>query len=113
MREWFEFISAWAGLKAMGVFPRPLARFFGAHFAAAAFALRPGLRSIAVKNLELAFPDMTESERRRIVRNMVRQVGWMAGEFSQLPRYSRKNIEKIVVLDGLENFQAARKLGKG
>lgn len=113
MREWLEYIGAWAGLKALGIFPRPVARFFGAQFAAAAFALRPGLRGIAVKNLELAFPDMAESERRRIVRNMVRQVGWMAGEFSQLPRYSRKNIEKIVVLDGLENFQAARKLGRG
>jgi Kdo2-lipid IVA lauroyltransferase/acyltransferase len=113
MCEWLEYLSAWAGLKALGILPRPLARFLGAQFAAAAFALRPGLRSIAAKNLELAFPDMTESERRRIIRNMVRQVGWMAGEFSQLPRYSRKNIEKIVVLDGLENFQAARKLGKG
>jgi Kdo2-lipid IVA lauroyltransferase/acyltransferase len=113
MCEWLEYLSAWAGLKALGILPRPLARFLGAQFAAAAFALRPGLRTIAAKNLELAFPDMTESERRRIVRNMVRQVGWMAGEFSQLPRYSRKNIEKIVVLDGLENFQAARKLGKG
>jgi Kdo2-lipid IVA lauroyltransferase/acyltransferase len=113
MREWLEYLSAWAGLKALGILPRQLARFLGAQFAAAAFALRPGLRTIAAKNLELAFPDMTESERRRIVRNMVRQVGWMAGEFSQLPRYSRKNIEKIVVLDGLENFQAARKLGKG
>jgi KDO2-lipid IV(A) lauroyltransferase len=113
MREWLEYIAAWAGLKALGILPRPVARFLGAQFAATAFALRPGLRSIADKNLELAFPDMAKSERRRIVRNMVRQVGWMAGEFSQLPRYSRKNIEKIVVLDGLENFQAARKLGKG
>jgi Kdo2-lipid IVA lauroyltransferase/acyltransferase len=113
MREWLEYVAAWAGLKALGIFPRPVARFLGAQFAAAAFSLRPDLRSIADKNLELAFPDMTELERRRIVRNMVRQVGWMAGEFSQLPRYSRKNIEKIVVVDGLENFQAARKLGKG
>jgi KDO2-lipid IV(A) lauroyltransferase len=113
MREWLEYIAAWAGLKGLGIFPRPVARVFGAQFAAVACALRPGLRSIADKNLELAFPDMTESERRRIVRNMIRQVGWMAGEFSQLPRYTRKNIEKIVVLDGLEYFQAARKLGKG
>jgi Kdo2-lipid IVA lauroyltransferase/acyltransferase len=113
MRELIEYAAAWAGLKALGILPRSAARFFGAQFAAAAFAFRPALQGIANKNLELAFPDMPEAERRRIIGNMVRQVGWLAGEFSQLPRYTRKNIEKIVVLDGLENFQAARKLGKG
>lgn len=97
----------------MGLLPRPAARFFGAMFATVIFALRPALQKIAVKNLGLAFPEMTEAERGHIIHNMVRQVGWMAGEFSQLPRYTRKNIDKIVVLDGLENFQAARRLGKG
>lgn len=113
MREWLEYAAAWVGLKALGILPRPAARFFGAQFAAVLFALRPALQKIAIKNLGLAFPDMTEAERGGIIHNMVRQVGWMAGEFSQLPRYTRKNIDKIVVLDGLENFQAARRLGKG
>jgi KDO2-lipid IV(A) lauroyltransferase len=44
---------------------------------------------------------------------MIRQIGWMAGEFSQFPRYNRENIERVVVLDGFENFDAARRLGKG
>ncbi len=44
---------------------------------------------------------------------MVRQVGWMVGEFSQFPKYTRENIERIVILDGFENFDAARRRGKG
>jgi Kdo2-lipid IVA lauroyltransferase/acyltransferase len=44
---------------------------------------------------------------------MIQQIGWMAAEFSQFPKYSTKNIQKIVVLDGFENFDAARRRGKG
>jgi KDO2-lipid IV(A) lauroyltransferase len=44
---------------------------------------------------------------------MIQQIGWMAGEFSQFPRYVRKGIEGVVVLDGEENFEAARRRGKG
>jgi KDO2-lipid IV(A) lauroyltransferase len=44
---------------------------------------------------------------------MVRNLGWMAAEFARLPKYSKENIEEIVVLDGNENFLAGRKKGKG
>ena len=44
---------------------------------------------------------------------MVRQLGWMGAEFSQFPRYNKKNIERIVLLDGFENFASAQARGKG
>ncbi len=44
---------------------------------------------------------------------MIRQIGWMAGEFSQFPRYTPENIAQIVVIDGAENFDRAQKRGKG
>jgi KDO2-lipid IV(A) lauroyltransferase len=44
---------------------------------------------------------------------MIRQVGWMAGEFSQFPKFTREKIERIVVFDGFENFEVARRGGKG
>ena len=113
MRRWLEFVAAWLTLMALGALPRPLARSAGALLARLAFHLRPTLRRTAVINLRLAFPDLSEAERRRILRSMVRQVGWMAGEFAQFPRYTRERIERIVVLDGFENFDAAHRLGKG
>jgi KDO2-lipid IV(A) lauroyltransferase len=64
-------------------------------------------------NLRLAFPDWTDVQRRRVIRGMVRQVGWMAGEFSQFPKYTRESIERVVVVDGFENFDVARRRGKG
>jgi|ERR1700730_1207093 len=113
MRKWLEYAAAWAGLKSLGLLPRPAARFVGACFAAAAYAMRTPLRQAAMFNLQLAFPDWTDAKRRRVIRRMIRQIGWMAGEFSQFPKYGREQIETIVALDGSENFEAARRLGKG
>lgn len=64
-------------------------------------------------NLRIAFPDWSDAQRTRVIRGMIRQVGWMAGEFSQFPKYTRVNIERIVIVDGFENFDAARRRGKG
>ena len=113
MREWIEFAIAWAGLKSLGLMPRPVSRFVGASFAAAAYAIRTPLRRAAMFNLQLAFPAWSDAQRRQAVRRMIQQVGWMAGEFSQFPRYTREKIEQIVILDGEENFDAAQKRGKG
>ena len=113
MREWLEYAVAWAGLKSLGLLPRPAARFAGAAFAAVAFTVRTPLRRAAMWNLERAFPDASAQQRKRWIRGMVRQIGWMAGEFSQFPKYRREGIERIVVLDGFENFDRARRRGKG
>ena len=44
---------------------------------------------------------------------MTRNLGWMAAEFARLPKYSRGNIEDIVILDGHENFLQGQRQGKG
>src|ERR1700683_2921160 len=113
MREWMEYAATWIGVKSLGLLPRPMARFAGETFAAAAYAFRRPLRRAAMFNLALAFPDWSEAQRKSVIRRMIQQIGWMAAEFSQFPRYTRFNIEKIVVLDGFENFDAARRRGKG
>jgi Kdo2-lipid IVA lauroyltransferase/acyltransferase len=100
-------------VKSLGLLPRPAARFAGASFAAAAYAFRAPLRRAAMFNLTLAFPDWSDAKRKRVIRSMIQQIGWMAAEFSQFPKYTSENIQKIVVLDGFENFDAARRRGKG
>src|SRR5271155_2734889 len=113
MRDWIEFAAAWMGLKLLGLLPRPVARFVGAGFAAIAYAVRKPLRRAAMFNLSIAFPDWSDAKRRKVLRGMIRQIGWMAGEFSQFPKYTRENIERIVAVDGFEQFDAARRRGKG
>lgn len=113
MRERLEYLAAWAGLKLLGIFPRRAARFFGARFAAIIYALQPRLHRVAMFNLQIAFPKGSVDHREKVIRGMVRQIGWMIGEFSQFPKYTRANIEQLVVIDGAENFAAAQRRGKG
>jgi len=113
VREWLEFAGAWLLLKALGVLPRPIARFLGARTAAFLLLLRPPLRRAAMENLRFAFPDWSDAQRRRVIRSMVRQLGWMAAEFARLPRLTPRNIERLVLLEGFENFAAAQARGKG
>jgi Kdo2-lipid IVA lauroyltransferase/acyltransferase len=113
MRERFEYASAWILLKFLGCLPRRVARAIGVLVAKALFSIRPPLQRAAEFNLRLAFPELPECARREILKGMVRNLGWMAAEFARLPRYTRGNIEKAVILDGLENFAAAERAGKG
>jgi KDO2-lipid IV(A) lauroyltransferase len=108
-----EYAAAWLLLKTIGAMPRTFARFFSARAAAVLFWLRPGLRRAAIENLELAFPDWSDKQRRAAIHGMVRQLGWMAAEFAHFPEYTKENIDRIVLLDGFENFAAAQARGKG
>src|ERR1700751_4148924 len=107
MRQWLKYAAAWTGLKALGPLPRSAARQVGAAFAALAYQVRTPLRRAAMFNLQLVFPDMSEAERKGIVRGMIRQIGWMAGEVSQFPKYTAANISQIVTIDGTKNFECA------
>jgi len=113
VRERLEYAAAWMLLKTIGAMPRPVARFAGARIAAFLLWLRPGLRRAAMENLRLAFPEWSKKQRRTALRGMVRQLGWMGAEFAHFPRHTKKNIERLVLLDGFENFATAQARGKG
>jgi Kdo2-lipid IVA lauroyltransferase/acyltransferase len=113
MRHWLEFAAAWTTLKFLGALPRPMARAAAHGIAWMLFFCRPPLRRAAESNLRLAFPDWSQAQRRKIIRGMVRNLGWLAAEFAHFPSFTRENIERLVVLDGLENFDAARQKGNG
>jgi Kdo2-lipid IVA lauroyltransferase/acyltransferase len=113
VRERLEFAALWILLKTIGAMPRPLARYAGARTAAFLLWARPGLHRAAMENLRLAFPEWSKKQRRTALRGMVRQLGWMGAEFAHFPRLTKENIERLVLLDGFENFAAAQARGKG
>jgi len=43
---------------------------------------------------------------------MVRQIGWLAGEFSQFPKHTRQNIEQVVMLDARKILTPGSAAGK-
>ncbi len=75
--------------------------------------IRTPLRRAAVFNLKSAFPDWTDQQREKTIRRMVQQIGWMAAEFARFPSYVRGHIERVVVIDGADNFELARQRGNG
>jgi KDO2-lipid IV(A) lauroyltransferase len=113
MKEWLEYIAARGALWLLGILPRPLARALGVQAVRVLYWLRPPLRHASHWNLNLAFPDWSAAQRSRAIRGVIRQVGWMAAEFAHFPRYTRESIERVVLLDGFENYAAARDRGKG
>jgi len=113
MREWLEFAAVWLILKMLSALPRRLARGFAAIVTRLPFSLQPRLQKTAAFNLRLAFPDWTDAQRKEVTRKMVRNLGWMAAEFVRFPRFSRENIEKVVILEGHENFLEGQRRGKG
>lgn len=113
MREWCEYVAVWAILKVLGGLPRGLARGFAVGVASALYGLLPKLRRTAEFNLRLAFPEWDEARRKAVIRGMVRNLGWMAAEFARFPRYTRENIEDVLILDGHENFLDGQRRGKG
>jgi Kdo2-lipid IVA lauroyltransferase/acyltransferase len=112
-RQWLEYAAMWLVLKMAGILPRRAARAYGAGIAFVFFAFVPRLKKIALFNLNLAFPEWSDERRREVVRGMIRQLGWMGGEFSQFPKYTAERTKEIVMLDGLENFLAAKGARKG
>src|SRR5260370_15844538 len=113
MTEWLEYAAVWVTLKMLGGLPRGAARGCAAMVARALYVMRPRLRRTAEFNLRLAFPEWDEARRRRVIRGMVRNLGWLAAEFARFPRYPRENIEEVVVLDGHEHFLQGQRRGQG
>jgi len=113
MMEWLQYAVAWTFVKLLGILPRPIARFLAAGATRLLLLLIPKLRKTAEFNLRLAFPGRKEAERRAILHKMTRNLGWMAVEFARFPRYTKENIENVVLLDGHENFLAGQRRGKG
>jgi Kdo2-lipid IVA lauroyltransferase/acyltransferase len=113
MREDLEYAIVWVLVKLLGVLPRPMARGVGAGVGAAAYLLLGRLRRAGLRNLELAFPEKSAAERERILRQLYRNLGWLLGEFCQMPKYTRENTRAFLRYEGLERYLAARDRGKG
>jgi Kdo2-lipid IVA lauroyltransferase/acyltransferase len=113
MIEWLQYAVAWTFVKALGALPRPMARWVATSAARLLLLLLPKLRKTAEVNLKLAFPEWTGQQRHAVMKRMTRNLGWMAAEFARMPQYTKKNIERVVVLDGHENFLEGQSRGKG
>ncbi len=113
MRRELEYAAAWPFLKIMGILPRPLARGFAIGIGQLVYLLHFKLRQVGMRNLQMAFPEKSEAERKEILRGEFTSLGRQLAELCRFPKYTAKNIDEVVVYDGLENYEQAYARGKG
>jgi KDO2-lipid IV(A) lauroyltransferase len=90
-----------------------LARAVGTSLGQTIYLLHRKLRRVGMRNLALAFPEKSASERRKIVRRVFTSLGRQFAEVCLFPRYTRENVSRTVTYDGYENFDRASQRGKG
>lgn len=108
-----EYATTRAALTGLGLLPRPAAVAAGRAIGRIAYGLSDRLRRTGFRNLELAFPEMSERERARILRGCFKNLGRLLGEFSQFGRATPESLRQVVESEGLENLQAAQARGRG
>jgi KDO2-lipid IV(A) lauroyltransferase len=113
MRYRLEYALIWCVVKGIGVLPRPLARAVGIGVGRLVYLFHGKLRRVGRRNLVLAFPEMPETRRRRILRGVFTSLGRQLAEVCLFPKYTAENVSQVVVYDGFENFERAFQRGKG
>jgi KDO2-lipid IV(A) lauroyltransferase len=113
MRQRLEYAAAWPFIKILGILPPPLARATGIGLAWVVYLLHVRLRQVGMRNLAMAFPEKSEAERAWILRGEFASLGRQLAEVCHFPKYTRENVEQVVVYDGLENYKQAYARGKG
>ena len=73
----------------------------------------PKLRRTGELNLRLAFPESSQTERRKLLRGCFENLGRLLGVFSQFSTADPHSLQSIIRCEGLEHLDAARASGRG
>ena len=66
-----------------------------------------------MRNLEMAYPEKTITERKAIVNEVFRSIARLLYAFARFPQINRENISQWIRYEGLEHFLEAKKAGHG
>jgi KDO2-lipid IV(A) lauroyltransferase len=78
------------------VLPRAIALKVSMGVAALCFRVLGGLRKAGLRSTAIAFPEMAEDERLRLVRGTFASLGRVLGEVSQFSKYSKEQVAGLV-----------------
>lgn len=109
----FESLLARSLLAIFGWLPLRISMLAGAKFAGLACFFGGRLRRTGKRNLKLAFPDLTPSERNRLLRGCFENLGRLLGVFSHFPKGDSDSLKRIIECEGLGHLDAARANGRG
>ncbi len=113
VRNFFEFLAVRTIVGLIALLPGSLARRLGAWLGALIFHLHARLRSVGMRNLALALPELGVNEHQRILRRLFTYLGWHFAEFCCSSRFTPQNSASKIRYEGLEHFLRAQSAGKG
>ncbi|MGI8835599.1 MAG: lysophospholipid acyltransferase family protein [Pyrinomonadaceae bacterium] len=110
-----EYSLARVILSSLGALPRRAAITVGVGIGRIAYLLPGNLRRTGERNLKIAFPDMDQRERARLLRGCFESLGRLLGEFSQLPKATPEKLRRLIEYDevGLRHLREAEKNKRG
>src|SRR5208283_3111244 len=113
MGDRLQYIPVAMLVRLIGALPRSMARGAGILMGGAVYHLHLRLRRVGMRNLQLAFPQKTKKERRKILRGVYVSLGRLLVEACLFPYYTPADASQVAVYQGFENFEAAENRGKG
>ena len=110
-----EYAIARGLLSGLGMLPRSLSIGLGRLLGQIAFLLPTRLRRTGERNLEIAFPELSRKEKRRLLRGCFDNLGRMLGEVSHFPRLTRDRLRSMIDYDqvGLAHLRKAESAHRG
>ena len=115
-RYLLEYIAVRAVLALLVAVPKSVARKVAMLGSRLLFSCLPRLRNIGLRNLELAFPELSIAERRRLLTQSFENFGRLIADFAQFPRATPADLAARVdtsFLEAVARYRAAKAKGRG
>jgi len=106
LKDRFEYLAFATGIGVFRSLPRPTALRVGAWIGDLLYRFDAAHRAVALTNLQIAFPDKSESERRRILRDSCRNLGRVGAEICHLSQLTRDNLSRYVEFENERAWDA-------
>lgn len=113
VRNWTEYLFARLLVGKLACLPRPLADWTAGAVTRVLDRAVPRMRAVAMRNLQMAFPEMPEDRRGKIVDGVYRSLARQLVVFSRFPRIDRRTVSRWIRYEGFEHFEEALRRGKG
>ena len=108
-----EYLTARFLLFLFGLLPLRMALFLGAKLGRCFYCFSGRLRRTGDRNLEVAFPDLSQSQRRSLLRGCFESLGRLLGVFSHFATANPQTLKQLIDCEGLEHIAAAQQSGRG
>jgi Kdo2-lipid IVA lauroyltransferase/acyltransferase len=108
-----EYSLALLIVRLFAAMPRRIAYPTAKTLARLGFHLARRQRRAGLRNLQMAFPELSRNALEEILRGSFENLGRLLVEFTHMPELNKGNICRFVVHDGLENYVEGLRRGRG